>query len=348
MGVGLARTLGCRCRGGALDALHSPDDELREASLYALGQLRAAAAVLAIREALNDKSERVRFEARMALQALDASLQSDAQPKEHLPPVLPQQSGEVGRFIGEVSETVTHVAFLPAGHQAVSADRGGGIVRLWDLTTAKEIRCLRIQDAREAFAFSTDGRWVACGGMYQRLRLMNLDTGSEKRHFSNQGALMLLAIRPQGNQVVSVDMPRRSGPPYMLHVWHVDSGKETHTFQLPFSSVTKLAFSADGRRLFGEGASTIAAEASRGPICRIWDVDTDKMVFERAFSKVWHRRRCLLFRWAEDLGCGFDAPGWASVWDIDSGEGIATIAQSFHDLQHGPVFRLSPCAGGKK
>jgi len=224
-----------------VNALNSPDDELREAALFALGQTHTASAVSAIREALHDKNERVRREAQMALQALDPSFNDVSRD-------LPQQVGEVGRFIGHTA-TVTRVAFLPDGRRAISAERDGAAVRLWDIATAKQIRCLNIDNARQACALSTDGQWVACGGMYQRLRLMNFESGDEKRHFVDQGGLILLAIRPQVDRVVSVNMPQIVGPPFILHVWDVASGKETRSFRLPLSSVTRLAFSADGRRL---------------------------------------------------------------------------------------------------
>jgi HEAT repeat protein len=254
-----------------VNSMDSSDDELREAALFALGQTRAATAVSAIRNALHDKNERVRFEAAMTLQALGVGSE----------PRLPQQVGEVGRFIGHTA-TVTRVAFLPDGRRVISAEGDGSNLRLWNIATAKQLHSINIDHARQALALSTDGQWVACGGMYQRLRLINFGTGDERRHFKDQGDLVLLAIRPKGSQIVSVDMPSIV-PPCFLHIWDVASGKETRSFQLPLSNVTRLAFSDNGRRLFGEGTST--DNAARGPISRIWDVDTDKVVFEQALSK---------------------------------------------------------------
>ena len=242
---GAARALGwlglsdAAAAAALVSALHSPDDELREASLYALGQLRAATAVAAIREALSDKNERVRFEAKMALQALDSCVSAKNHSQNGLLFASPRQVGEVGRFITP-AERVTQVAFLPDGRRAFSTGFDG-VFRLWDIATSKEIRSLRIENAREALALSPDGRWIACGGMYQRINLVDFETGVRKRQFTYRDQLLLLAIRPQENLVVSVDQGQR-GPPYMLHVWDVASGREARSFALPFGALRGWRF----------------------------------------------------------------------------------------------------------
>jgi HEAT repeat protein len=305
-----------------VDALRSPDEELREAALYALGQLRATTAAAAISAALNDKDERVRFEARMALQALHAGAATKLRATtDGLPPASPRKAVEIGRFVAP-TEFVWHVEFLADGRRLFFTG-DDAVMRLWDIATGKELRGLYIENAREALALSPDAHWVACGGMYQRINLVNFDTGVRKRQFTFRDRLLCLAIRPQDNLLVSVDEGER-GPYCMLHVWDVASGRETRSFALPLTRVGKLAFSADGRRLFGEGTSSLA-ELSSGPIGRIWDVDAGKVIFERALSKSGLDAALFSADGREILVADSTRQDGLALWDIDAAKELRRL-----------------------
>ena len=327
-----------------VDALHSPDEELRAAALYALGQLRAATAAAAIGEALNDKNERVRFEAQMALQALHAGAATKLQPTDGLLPASPRKAVEIGRFVAP-TEFVWHVEFLSDGRRLFFTGNDA-VMRLWDIATGKELRGRYIENAREAIALSPDARWVACGGMYQRINMVDFESGARKRQFTYRDRLLCLVIRPQDNLLVSVDEGKR-GPYCMLHVWDVASGRQTRSVALPLTRVGKLAFSADGRRLFGEGTSSLA-ELSSGPIGRIWNVDTGKVIFERALSKSGVDAAVFSADGRKILVADSTRQDGLALWDIDAAKEAVPTAQPFRDLQHGPVWRLPPRTGRQR
>ena len=69
---------------------------------------------------------------------------------------------ELRRFDHENVKEVLSVAFSPDG-QSLAVASSGGLVRIWDIKTKRELRRWDHAETVYAIAFSPDGRFVAAG-----------------------------------------------------------------------------------------------------------------------------------------------------------------------------------------
>ena len=95
-----------------------------------------------------------------------------------------------------------------------------------------------------AFAFSPDGRLLACGGADNRVTVFEADTGREVAVLRGHKAeIKALAFSPDGRTLAS------SNRSLTLKLWHVPTWRELATLA-DDKLFTFLAFSDDGTALF--------------------------------------------------------------------------------------------------
>lgn len=161
---------------------------------------------------------------------------------------------------------VNSVDFSPDGKYALSGGRDK-TVRLWDVTTGKQIRTFKMDTGIFTSAiFSPDGRYVLSAGSDATINLWDISTGKKIWQFRHEGVVasfyqvysVAFSFSPDGKYLLS------GGRDGILHLWDVSSGKEIRQFTHgpPINSVT---FSPDGRYALSGGP---------GMVIHLWDIQT--------------------------------------------------------------------------
>jgi WD40 repeat protein/tRNA A-37 threonylcarbamoyl transferase component Bud32 len=141
------------------------------------------------------------------------------------PPGLPREGGSAG---GKV---------LASGHD-------GGVLKLWDRQTGRELRTLTGHRAQIVdVAFSPDGKLIATAGWDREVRLWEAATGKARPDiFRHKDSVTGVAFSPDGKTLAT------SAGSDGVKVWRLADGKKLHQFKHG-EWVWGVAWSPDGRRL---------------------------------------------------------------------------------------------------
>jgi WD40 repeat protein len=145
----------------------------------------------------------------------------------------------------------------------------GGLVRLWDAATGKEVRQLADDEAGiTAAALSSDGKVLATGNNRGSICLWDAATGKELRRCAGSRSVQCLAFAPDGKTLASGSGALGVSRDLTVHLWDVQSGREIDCagagHQMGISSVV---FTPDGR--------DIVSSSWDGSI-RVWDAAAGK------------------------------------------------------------------------
>jgi WD40 repeat protein len=153
-------------------------------------------------------------------------------------------------------------------------------VHVWDVATGKLLHILRHQlrerplFSRYALAFSADGRLLASSAADRAVRLWDVATGSELRHWSEPGRADALAFSPDAKVLAA-------GVNQYLYLLDVNTGASRRTELV--TAVSALQFSPDGKALvWGNYREQVAPDgrtlgwANCIGFVHWWDVATGK------------------------------------------------------------------------
>jgi WD40 repeat protein len=181
-----------------------------------------------------------------------------------------------GHGEGDAAGAVFAVAISADGRTALSCTMGIGRQSeaiLWDLASGKAVRRAESPVTGSYFcvALAADGSHGLIGGSLSesadtavsRVQIISRDVGSRIRHadFDQLDAVQAVAIAPDGRQALAAGKAIRL----------IDLGtlKEIRRLSGHASTVTSLAFSADGRR---------AVSGSHDQTVRVWDIATGRQL----------------------------------------------------------------------
>src|SRR5262245_7424576 len=116
-------------------------------------------------------------------------------------------------------------AFSPDGKKLATA-APDGTVRIWDVTTGKEMRAFQTWPHKGSYSpsssiltFSPDGKSLALGCFDTTVRIWEVSTGTEIRCYRSWGTVTAVAFSPDGRSLAF-------GADGKLHVWDLRGGKE--------------------------------------------------------------------------------------------------------------------------
>ncbi|HEY7425903.1 MAG TPA: sigma-70 family RNA polymerase sigma factor [Gemmataceae bacterium] len=145
----------------------------------------------------------------------------------------------------------------------------GGLARLWDAATGKEVRQLAADEAGiAAAALSSDGKVLATGNNRGAIRLWDAATGKELRRCAGSRSVQCLAFAPDGKTLASGSGALGVTRDLTVHLWDVQSGREINCAgEGHQTGICSIMFTPDGQ--------DIVSSSWDGSI-RVWDADAGK------------------------------------------------------------------------
>jgi WD40 repeat protein len=173
--------------------------------------------------------------------------------------LLDATTGKAGALLRGHTERPFRITAAQDGKRLASW-AGDGTVRVWDISTAREVRQFRVaeKDYPLDVALSRDGRLLVCGTYKGDVYLWDLAAERERWHVrSGEEVLTAVAFSPSGTEVYLL---RRA-----LRVLDTATGKERRRFPMP-RELYHLSLSADGKRaaLIGSDAEVLVIDPSKG------------------------------------------------------------------------------------
>jgi WD40 repeat protein len=138
-----------------------------------------------------------------------------------------------------------------------------GFIKIWDLTTDREISSLRGQtDGVESLALSADGQRLYAGGLNGTVMVWNLGTSEHSLPLlggGHNGQVTRYLLTPDGKTLVT------GGTDRVIKVWDLRGKKPSVALRGHSAEIRDLALSPDGKQLYSSGGDV-----------RVWDLENGK------------------------------------------------------------------------
>jgi WD40 repeat protein len=230
----------------------------------------------------------------------------------------------VGRLIWSTDPTVEvrALALSPDGKALARADRGehttsipGGsmttyefVLRLGELTTSRELRCIAAEKGDEGFVcvtYSPDSKSLAAGAMDGTVRLYNPSTGKLVGRLRGPKAVPLsVAFSPDGTSLVAGYTNGR------VRVWDRARSKQLLVLRGHREAVRSVLFTPDGKHVLAGSEDRIS----------LWDAATGKEV--RRFRGLDGQFHALALSPRGDLLAAGGSDGAIRLWDVATGKAV--------------------------
>jgi RNA polymerase sigma factor (sigma-70 family) len=208
------------------------------------------------------------------------------------------------------------------------------VIRVFDLASGKETAQFPVDTTYHSFAFSPDGKKLACGFSDQSC-VLDLTTGRVLYRLS--GRPIGMEFSPDGKTLVA-----SSG--HRLRFWDARAGKEFHDDPAEFGYQPVLAVSPNGRFL--------AAGDWMEQEVRLWDAARGRLV-HRLPSTISDKRYVLNVAFSADgrTVMAYEPMGFVQSWDVVGGKTIRTdriLDPNLPDDDHSRYHRFHVSLDGKR
>jgi WD40 repeat protein len=147
------------------------------------------------------------------------------------------------------------LVFSPDGKMLVAAGAGTGPsgkgpdfpIKVWNVESRKEVKSLLGHKGLvTTLAFNPRNGRLVSGSNDKTVREWDLESGTHRTILEKApGWLYALAVHPDGRQLATVTLTA-----WEVHTWDMETGKQTQRIMLHQRSITGLAYSESGNRLF--------------------------------------------------------------------------------------------------
>ena len=162
-----------------------------------------------------------------------------------------------------VPDGVMTLAFSPDGRRLVSG--GDRVLRLWDVTTGKQLKLFGAGRQTHSVAFTPDGKYFAIGRFDDAVSLWDSKSLKVVRRFPGHGARVYsLAFSRDGKYLLTGSADQK------VRLWEMATGKKIREWASKHPGrFWSVAFSPDG---------TMVAGGSEGSHIRVWNAVTGKEI----------------------------------------------------------------------
>jgi COMPASS component SWD3 len=173
-----------------------------------------------------------------------------------------------------LNDPIKALLISPDGKNLITGSSGSiehGAVRIWNLTTGKEISKINLPSAAKAGEIAVSSNWqtLCCGGYGSYVVVLDLLTGKELRILDIYGcgdSVQSICFSPNGELLASCARDRNGG---FLTVWDWQTGQRIYNLKCGGSEPWKVTFSPDSK--------TLAVNIDTVNV-RLWDMDTGKEI----------------------------------------------------------------------